>query len=641
MKRYCFFAIIFTLLSVAYTTAHDRNDRMEYTIYPPHHVYADTTSMSQADSLALAMAESMAMMMDDSMFGELNDSVPAVQPDSAALVVQPDSTTLVAQVDSVAVDSAKLEKLIPDSLIVGYLPERTSWKYFEVKERSADDVQKLKTLYKKTMAEHNGALHAYDGWKVAFNSTKDRTLDMYLDGAKMILSRFCADTLNKRYDRLSEHRDELMELYDLAVFNLDALNAQLDKAKNKDTLSVAKFRGRQLRYYRDITMVDSIFNGDSTQTTISRDTLMNNINNDIRHLRFMYPRYKQIVTSTDMNIDMVDIAQFAILADIRIVRDREVGLDRETRKVNFEEDCELVRTRVDNLLAYIEDPASIIYKDDIYKDGVTIGRWFNSQRRPIDEALRYGEGRFIDASNFEALENYWAEKFQKEGDYDDVINSPLANHKKSETYIQALRLKYDVEPSFELARRISARSYEKADAHNAKDKNFADAITYLDRAFKFPEFKSQTPFAQARLYMNMARYQDEANRRSSTITYLNKAKSACPDYPEIYFMEADWVSKAKLGSNKFVNGVKYCAVYDLYAKALAKVKALASNPGSEIKTNLREDDIKDMMVWCEQYFPDAAEVFMQGWKEGEKYPLPIKGGSNGGKYNTVIRCAKE
>ena len=68
MKRYCFFAIIFTLLSVAYTTAHNRNDRMEYTIYPPHHVYADTTSMSQADSLALAMAESMAMMMDDSIF---------------------------------------------------------------------------------------------------------------------------------------------------------------------------------------------------------------------------------------------------------------------------------------------------------------------------------------------------------------------------------------------------------------------------------------------------------------------------------------------------------------------------------------------------------------------------------------------
>ena len=256
MKRYCFFVIIFTLLSVAYTTAHHRDGGMEYTVYPPLCVCADTTSMSQADSLALAMAESMAMMMDDSMFGELKDSVPAVQLDSTALVVQADSTTLIAQADSMAVDSAKLKNLIPDSLIVGYLPERTSWKYFEVKERSADDVQKLKTLYKKTMAEHNGALHAYDGWKVAFNSTKERTLDMYLDGAKMILSRFCADTLNKRYDRLSEHRDELMELYDLAVFNLDALNAQLDKAKNKDTLSVAKFRGRQLRYYRDITMVD-------------------------------------------------------------------------------------------------------------------------------------------------------------------------------------------------------------------------------------------------------------------------------------------------------------------------------------------------------------------------------------------------
>ena len=631
MKRFCFFAIIFTLLGVAYTTAHNKSSSIPSAVYDI--VYSDTTSTSQADSLALAQAEMLAMMM-------MADSLNTAAPDTTVAVA--DSMS-VAKADSVAIDSASLKPAIPDSLIVGYMPERTSWKYFEVKERTDADVAKLKTLYKKALAEHNGALNAYDGWKVAFNSTNDRTLDMYVDGARMILSRYCADTLNHRYDRLSEHRDELMELYDLAIHNLDTLNAQLDMSKIKDTLSVAKFRSRQLKYYRDITMLDSIYNGDSTNMLLPRDTLTIRMNNDIDHVRFMYPRYKEIVTSTDMNIDMLDVAQFMILADSRIVRDRSVGLSQEVRKANFEQDRDLVRQRYADLIAYIEDPASIVYKDDLYsvRDGVTVGRWFKSQKIPIDEAIITGEGRFIDGSDPEALENYWAEKFQKDGDYDAVINSPLERHKKSETYIQALRLKYDVEPSFDLARRISTRSYEKAEVRTVKDKNFSDAITYLDRAFKFPEFKSQTPFAQARLYMNMARYQDEANRRSSTITYLNKAKSVCPDYPEIYFMEADWVSKAKLGSNKFVNGVKYCAVYDLYAKALAKVKALASNPGSEIKTNLREDDIKDMMVWCEQYFPDAAEVFMQGWKEGEKYPLPIKGGSNGGKYNTVIRCAKE
>ena len=628
MKRYCLMAILFVLLGSSLVTASHRNSYAK-----PYDTVcflkADTTALlSSADSLALAMAESMALLMGDTLSVTVNDSVVL-------------NDTVVAAVDSLAVDSAALKSVVPDSLIVGYMAPRTSWKYFTVKERSADDVYKLKTLYKKTMTEHNGALNAYDGWKVAFNSTYDRTLDMYMDGARMILSRVACDTVNGRYDRLAEHRDELMELYDLAVFNLDALNAQLDTAKNKDTLSVAKFRGRQLRYYRDITILDSIYNGDSANIVISRDTLVNRINNDITHLRFMYPRYKEIVASTDMNVDMVDIAQFAILADIRIVRDREIGLDRDTRKENFEADCELVRKRVDDLLAYIEDPTSIIYKDDIYsaRDGVTVGRWFNSQRRPIDEALRYGEGRFIDVSNFEALENYWAEKFQKEGDYDAVINGPLANHKKSETYIQALRLKYDVEPSFDLARRISTRSYEKAEAHNAKDKNFADAILYLERAFKFPEFKSQTAFAQARLYLNMARYQDEAKRRSSTITYIKKAKSACPDYPEPYFMEADWVEKAKLGSNKFVNGVKYCAVYDLYAKALAKVKALETSADTEIRTNLKANDIEDLMFWCEQYFPDAAEVFMQGWKEGEKYPLKSQA-QLGGTYNTVIRVAK-
>ena len=538
MNRFCFFAIIFTLLSVAYTTASNRCCEVVYTVCTP--VCADSVSFSQTDTLSVAV------------------------PDTA--LVAADTTVAVA--DSVLVDSMALTKIIPDSLVVGYIPPRTSWKYFNVQERSDEDVAKLKTLYKKTLAEHNGALNAYDGWKVAFNSTNDRTLDMYLDGARMILSRYCADTLNHRYDRLSEHRDELMELYDLAIHNLDKLNAQLDMSKVKDTLSVAKFRSRQLRYYRDITVLDSIYNGDSINRCMPKDTLMNIINNDITHLRFMYPRYKEIVTSTDMNVDMVDIAMFAILSDIRIVRDRETGLKQSVRKANFEQDCELVHKRVDELLAYIEDPASIIYKDDIYKDDVTIGRWFNSQLRPIDEALRYGEGRFIDVNNFEALEVYWAEKFQKEGDYDAVINGPLERHKKSETYIQALRLKYDVEPSYELAIKIFERSLTKSEQHNLNDVNFKDAISYLERAFKFPDFAQQSSFTQAKYYLNMMKLQLSAKRTKSATTYLNKAKKACAGYPDVYYYEATLLSERNFGASEYVTGIKFCAVYDLYALAL-------------------------------------------------------------------------
>ena len=626
MKRYCFFAIIFTLLGIAYTTAHNKSAGIPSAVYDI--VYSDTTSTSQADSLALAQAEMFAMMM-------MADSLNTTAPDTTLAVA--DSISVV-KADSVAIDSASLKPAIPDSLIVGYMPERTSWKYFPVKQRSADDIIKLKNLYKKIMAEHNGALNAYDAWKIAFNSTQDRTLDMYIDGATMILSRYCADTLNKRYDRLSEHRDELMELYDLAIYNLDALNAQLDTAKNKDTLSVAKFRGRQLRYYRDITLMDSIFNGDSLNRFISRDTLTNRINNDIIHLRFMYPRYKEIVASTDMNVDMVDIAMFAILSDIRIVRDREVGLDRDTRKVNFEEDCALVRGRVEKLLAYIEDPTSIIYKDDYYsmsgRDTVTVGRWFNSQRRPIDEALRYGEGRFIDISNFEALETYWAEKFQKEGDYDEVINSPLANHKKSETYIQALRLKYDVEPSFDLAKQISERSLLKAEQRNLKDVNFKDAISYLERSFKFPEFSKQSSFAQAQMYVSMMKLQLVAKRTQSAKNYLSKAKKACSAYPDVYYYEASLLSERNFGNSEFVTGIKFCAVYDLYALCLKKFKELKANPGSEIKTSLEEEDIKTQMQWCEQNFMSQGEAFANGIYESGKRQTKI------GEYNTVIRFAK-
>lgn len=624
MKKLCFFAILFVLFGSGFVTASHKRISAE----PTGFVLAlqiDTVALTKEDSIALAQAESLALLMGDSPSDVSGESIVTDSLFADTLIV--DSLT----VDSTLVDSAALKKIIPDSLIVGYMPPRTSWKYFEVKERSADDVLKLKTLYKKTLAEHNGALNAYDGWKVAFNSTKDRTLDMYLDGARMILSRYCADTLNHRYDRISEHRDELMELYDLAIFNLDALNAQLDKAKNKDTLSIAKFRGRQLRYYRDMTILDSIYNGDSANISISRDTLVNRINNDITHVRFLYPRYKDIVTSTDMNVDMSDIAQFAILADSRIVRDKETGLDRETRKANFEEDCVLVRSRVDSLIAYIENPASIIYKDDIYSGDVTVGRWFNSQKRPIDEALRFGEGRFIDVSNFEALENYWAEKFQKEGDYDEVINSPLENHKKSETYIQALRLKYDCEPSFELATKIFERSLLKAEQRNLKDDNFKDAISYLEKAFKFPDFSQQSSFAQAKLYMNMMKLQLTAKRTKSATTYLNKAKKACPDYPDVYYYEALLLSERNFGNAEYVRGVKFCAVYDLYEKSLNKLKALKGNPNSEIKAGIEEEDIKSQMSWCEKNFMSQGEAFANGIYESGKTKRKI------GEYSTIVR----
>ena len=130
MKRFCFFAIIFTLLGIAYTSADNRAADMKHSSCC--FIYTDTTSLSQADSLALAMAESMALLMGDSL-------AMAVPADSAVAV-----SALV--VDSLAVDSVALKKIIPDSLIVGYMPERTSWKYFDVKERSASDVVKLKTL---------------------------------------------------------------------------------------------------------------------------------------------------------------------------------------------------------------------------------------------------------------------------------------------------------------------------------------------------------------------------------------------------------------------------------------------------------------------------------------------------------------
>jgi tetratricopeptide (TPR) repeat protein len=334
-----------------------------------------------------------------------------------------------------------------------------------------------------------------------------------------------------------------------------------------------------------------------------------------------------------MNIDMLDVAQFMILADSRIVRDRSVGLSQEVRKANFEQDRDLVRQRYADLIAYIEDPASIVYKDDLYsvRDGVTVGRWFKSQKIPIDEAIITGEGRFIDGSDPEALENYWAEKFQKDGDYDAVINGPLERHKKSETYIQALRLKFDVEPSYELAMKIFERSLAKAEQRNLSDANFKDAILYLERAFKLPDFTQQSSFAQARLYLNMMKLQLSAKRTKNATTYLNKAKKACTGYPDVYYYEATLLSERNFGASEYVTGIKFCAVYDLYSQALKKLKDLAANPNSEITTALTEEDIKAQMSWCEMNFMSQGEAFANGIYESGKVKRKI------GEYTTVVR----
>ena len=294
---------------------------------------------------------------------------------------------------------------------------------------------------------------------------------------------------------------------------------------------------------------------------------------------------------------------------------------------------------MDNTMAQyiLEDDGMVVVLNTGWKDGKfqiaegTIGRWFNSQRRPIDEALRYGEGRFIDVSNFEALEVYWAEKFQKEGDYDAVINGPLERHKKSETYIQALRLKYDVEPSYELAIKVFERSLAKAEQRNLNDANFKDAILYLERALKLPDFTQQSSFAQAKMYLNMMKLQLSAKRTKNATTYLNKAKKACAGYPDVYYYEATLLSERNFGASEYVNGIKFCAVYDLYALALKKAKELAANPDSEITTTLTEEDIKAQMSWCEMNFMSQGEAFANGIYESGKEKRKI------GEYTTVVR----
>lgn len=657
MKRYSFIAIIFALLGVAYTTAHNKSAGIPFAVYDI--VYSDTTSTSQADSLALAQAEMLAMMM-------MADSLNTAAPDTTVAVA--DSMS-VAKVDSVAVDSASLKPAIPDSLIVGYMPERTSWKYFSVKQRSADDVIKLKNLYKKKMEQDriSGTLNAYDVWKVAFKSTENRSLDMYMDGIKMLMSKVYADTMAHRYDRFAEHRDELMELYDLAIYNLEALNAQLDTAKNKDTLSVAKLRGQQLRYYRDITLMDSIFNGDSLNRFVSRDTLMEKINENMTHARFLYPRYKEIATSTDMNIDLADIAHFANQAYLKFFRDREIGLGQAVRKNNVFADSQLIAKRRDELMLSIENPNSILYKDDIYSGNATVKDWYDKQNRPIEEVL-LNIGILFPTNPCAVIEIYqkkWDDALMNNDreSFDKVVEEIVtyfAKNKLSEfdgcigLYKKALLEYRRLKPSYELEDRIANVSFYMKDMSEG-----LTAINNMIDKFK-SDFKKKPIEEQANTYMlYVALCTDvEKGGRPKNLTkrleYIKVVKEICPEHPDAYYYGARILLeevKLKSGGYKKIaeivkdeNGLSYkdyeyySAVCDRFIEARNKYDALKNNPETKIKARGKEESYNYYIEqYCPTFFVTVEENFMSKIAGKE---VVVDFGKYGGKQKTKIKLQK-
>ena len=620
----------------------------------------DSTTVVSADSIS-AVIDSVAVTATDSV-SSVVDSVMPVLPDSTSLV---DSAAVadtlsalvdsvsIAAVDSIAVDSIPVDSISvaaadslsksavdsvavvdTDTICIPRTIAASERRYFKHRPMSQEDKQMLTTYYKEILSVGNQGelyLKAYEPWREVFVADTNRSLDLYIDGVGIITSCIANDTTQHRYDRLSQYKWELMELYDMAVADIENLNSQLDKVRSKDTLSVAKFRGQQIAYYRRLTQYDSIFNSTHHNVLNSENEQYweDVIFKDSTHMLYLYPRYRELLQSDDNNLNMAHIAHFAKMVYFKIIIDnRNLGSSRA--KEYYTSDKDLINARVPGILS----SASTVEK---LSNGLTVAEYYAGLADNASGTLLQGESAFISSDDYGRLEEYYVQRLDKDGNkvWQEILSSALSRSTTSELYYQALVHKYigdqaefieESGPTFDLALKI---------ARYAQGMNkYGDAIKYYDLAFLEMEFYELTPFEQAQWYLRMVQVMQDAKQSGQRCyVYVKKAMDACPEYPEPYYIEATLFSKAVAKVTGFNKEFSYVVLYNLYAKVKSVIEALGNISDTNVVTRLDINDIENSMRVYRGHFPSTEEVFMRGL-QGKEHTLKVLGKTYKAKVQT-------
>ncbi|MBQ6693541.1 MAG: hypothetical protein IJN24_01545 [Bacteroidaceae bacterium] len=553
--------------------------------------------------------------------------------------VNPDSVSL-QKVDSVSYvqdssDSTSIFISLEDTIFVP--------KHFVVNELSPSNRALLISYYKSLINHDNSGKaysEAYIPWKEAFNASYQRSIDLYADGVAVIVGTLKNDTAQHRYDRISFFTEQLMELYELAVRDVPSLNSMIDISKSKDTVSVAQLRARQIRYYRELWALDSIFNA-SHHNDYNENNLEywnDVIFKDSVQILKMYPWYRDIALSDVGSVDLVHMSHFAKLLYFKIGDDKNVS--SEYARTNFFSDKEVVEIK-SKALFDTADPDLIIDA----KRKITQDKYYASQLGDIEKTLKMGEGAFIPADDYVRLEKHYRERWEKEGDkvLAEVLTSNLAKSDSSVMYWTALRHKYESEPSYRLALEIAQKSCGKL-------KKYDDGISYFNKAMEYPEFRNETPYTQARINYNVyivygVRDSDRTRTKKSTVRqrypYVKAAMLACPEYPEPYFglaeIMAEHYSLSKKGIDEVKKRVYYCIAYDQLEIAKSRLKALNESGSGDVKSNLTMKKITDRQSDYSKNFPTREDLFMRpDLNEGQEYTLPDFSGVT---YTTKVRAS--
>ena len=535
-------------------------------------------------------------------------------------------------VDSLAKDSMVVDSLAKDSVavvdsIITAPAKKRVYVHFKEKPQPDSDQKKVKgfiALYKKNLSQKtiDGYVSAYTPWKGAFESCNQRTLDMYMDGIAILDCMVRKDTANRKYDKLTERREQMMELYDLAVDNIADLNAQIDRKRTADTLSVAKLRAAQFNKYRDCWVLDSIFN--------SKDTLHNKYNdqnrkywvtklaeNDSASLEFMYQLHKEIVFSADNNIYDPERYYFfaAFFKRYAIKKIKEYKTDNKYisnfLKPEFESIIEYTTNKYSEykkIRKNEEDNSKILNNIDAYE-----GR--------IASLLNDVKAGFI-GNDVEKLENHYNNLIAEQGGYnkknsEDIINRNILS--KTKVYYEALIWWYNnQEPSLDLALKIaksaqSLKIYDQAAVWYGKIPD--------DELTKF-EFSVLPNAEKAKIHYYAALNYHQFNKTKYIGLKLDNLSAAIEYYPQYidayYFMGIymQYYNNFKLeGINKETSTkIKYLFAYDQFAKALKVSEEVNESPEhtTEIRNDISKEDIMKAMNAAKSNWPTKEDFFDAG-----------------------------
>lgn len=521
-------------------------------------------------------------------------------------------------------DSLNKEIATPDSLQHNTTEQKNKWKYFQVQERSPKDAYRFKALYKSMLREDGNNKHlAYDYWKTAFNSTENRGIDMYINGLEIILSRIKTDTLNSRYDKISEHRDEIMELYDIAALNVDKLNAQIDKTKSKDTLSVAKLRSTQLNFYRQLTAWDSIYNS-NTKLNLSQWT--NKFHNeDSVHANYIYSKYMDILHSSDINIDIDDFLYIAMVIGTKAKY--ETNINEDSILSHIERDNELATKRMEDILYDPDDPFKM-YSNQKYLEMLQAMEWAEGQsiKDPV-KYLGWLREKHENAPTKNERNKILTRSLQEINRLRNVDPYKI-DTKNSGHYLRLLigirNNKDKITYSYETEKRILYVS-ERLGKNNRIhfDKSLEELAKYfpkevendstLDNKYKYQIYSSKVYEYIKKIDRDSKEERKEINTEIA-ISYVDKMKMIKPDdlyasYLEyyVYYQGGEKVRNDIInnGKNSDLPGKEY-AYYYVLAELFKEIKQKTDNENLVKECNKR---IKE----CQKNMPEyISELFMQG-----------------------------